>query len=82
MKENEDGSKAERGISKERLLSRSVYCKPTILLRGRLWGRGVALKSRDERDEDAETWRAVEGRKVGAERTREVAQPPSERDAR
>lgn len=27
---------AERGIGKERLLSRNVYCKPTILLRGRL----------------------------------------------
>jgi len=54
MEENRDGSKAERGISKERLLSRSVYCKPTILLRrrpGRLW-------SRETRDEDTERRKA------------------------
>lgn len=66
LKENRDGSKAERGIGKERLLSRSVYCKPTILLRGRLW----RLWSRETRDGDTGTGRAMERRKPAMKKRR------------
>lgn len=66
LEENGDGSKAERGIGKERLLSCSVYCKPTILLRERLW----RLWSRETRDEDTGTRRAVEGRKASTKKRR------------